>query len=65
MGQVVSPGSSDLLGAAAPPRNGVASYDTGIREVGAMRRFVVLVGLIGLGVLAGFALRLLLPRSRG
>jgi len=30
-----------------------------------MRRFVVLVGLIGFGVLAGFALRLLLPRSRG
>jgi hypothetical protein len=29
-----------------------------------MRRIVVLVGLIGLGVLAGFAIRLLVPRSR-
>jgi hypothetical protein len=29
-----------------------------------MRRIVVLVGLIGLGLLAGFAIRLLVPRSR-
>jgi len=30
-----------------------------------MRRILVLLGLIGLGVLVGFGIRLLLPRSRG
>jgi hypothetical protein len=30
-----------------------------------MRRIVILLGLIGLGVLVGFGIRLLIPRARG